>query len=56
MAETIVVKSKVKEELQDSNLGGDFTEALNEEVKRLVQRAKERAKANGHKTVTAKDL
>lgn len=56
MAETIVVKSKVREELKDSNLGGDFVEALNKEVAQLVHKAEERAKANGRKTVQAKDL
>lgn len=56
MAETVIVKSKVKEAVQDSNVGGDFVEALNETVLQLIAKAEERAKGNGRKTIQARDL
>jgi len=52
----LVVKSKVKEVLKGSNLGGDFSEALNELLTWYVKQACERAKGNGRKTVSGRDL
>ncbi|MFH1505456.1 MAG: DUF1931 domain-containing protein [archaeon] len=56
MADWIIVKAKIKENIGDFNLGGDFSEALNEKVKGLVKDAVARAEANGRKTIMAKDL
>jgi histone H3/H4 len=56
MTETIVVKSKIKELAGDCNVAGDFAEALNAVAVELVQKAAERAAANGRKTVQAKDV
>jgi histone H3/H4 len=56
MADLLVVKSKIKDVVTGANVAGDFAEALDEEVRRLVERAVERAQANNRKTVMAKDL
>ena len=56
MVENLVVKSKVKEAVEDLNVSADFVEKLNEEVLSLVKKACVRAKDNGRKTVQAKDL
>jgi len=57
--EMLIVKSKVKDyikELGDFNVAGDFVEALNEVTAKLLKSATERTKANGRKTVSAKDI
>jgi histone H3/H4 len=52
----LVVKSKVKEVVEGMNVSGDFAEALNEVLVHAVEQAGERAKANGRKTIGARDL
>jgi len=52
----LVVKSKIKEHCGDLNVAGDLANALDKEVETLIQKACERAKANGRKTVQARDL
>ncbi len=54
--EMLIVKSKIKEVVKDVNVSGDFAEALNEEAIKLVEKAKDRALANGRKTVRPSDL
>lgn len=56
MSEFVVVKSKIKEIEPEMNFSGDFADALNEEVIKLIKKAAERARANGRKTVMPKDL
>jgi len=56
MGKLLVVSSKIKEAAKDMNIGSDFPEALSREVEALIQQAAKRAKANGRKTVKAKDL
>ena len=56
MADTIVVRSRIKEHAQGCNVSGDFAEALNKEVSGLIRRAADRAKANNRKTVSSRDL
>lgn len=56
MAESIVVKAKIKEVATDSNVAGDFADALNKELLAEVKKAVTRAKENGRKTVQAKDV
>jgi histone H3/H4 len=56
MADLVVVRSKIKEHAEGCNVSGDFANALNEEVGNLIKRAASRAKANGRKTVSSKDL
>lgn len=52
----LVVKSKIKEIVKEVNVSGDFAEALDKVVEELVGKAVERAKANGRRTVQARDL
>ena len=52
----LVVKSKIKEHVNELNVSSDFANALDEELKRLIGKAAERAKANGRKTVQSRDL
>jgi histone H3/H4 len=56
MAEMLVVRSKIKDFCKDCNVSGDFAGALSAKVEELVTSATERAKANGRKTVQARDL
>ena len=52
----LVVKSKIKEHSGDLNVAGDFADALDKEVEAIVQKACNRAKANGRKTLQSRDL
>jgi histone H3/H4 len=52
----LIVKSAVKEALNDHNVSADFYDALNEEVAELLDDAAERAEANDRKTVQPRDL
>ncbi|MBT3690725.1 DUF1931 domain-containing protein [Candidatus Woesearchaeota archaeon] len=52
----LVVKSKIKEHADGLNVAGDFANALDKEVEVMVQKACARAKANGRKTLQARDL
>ena len=52
----LVVKSKVKEVVEDMNVSGDFAEHLNEVLVEKVKQAVKRAEANGRKTIGARDL
>jgi len=56
MVENVIVKAKIKEIAQDSNVSSDFAEALNIKVIELIQTAVKRAEANNRKTIMAKDL
>ncbi len=58
MADVLVVGSKVKEAVKgnDLNMAGDFVEGLSKEVGSIVNKAAERCKANGRKTLRACDL
>ena len=52
----LIVKSAVKEALENHNISADFYDALDQEVAELVDEAAERADANDRKTVQARDL
>jgi histone H3/H4 len=52
----LIVKSKIKEAVSDLNVASEVAEALNEKVHRLLKDASERAKANGRRTLQARDL
>lgn len=56
--DVLVVKSKVKEYIKgkDCNTASDLYDALSEEVKALLDKAVDRTKANGRKTVQSKDI
>ncbi|EMA54852.1 hypothetical protein [Halococcus salifodinae] len=55
MANTIV-KSAVKEELDNMNVAADFYDALDSEVQDLLEDAERRASDNDRKTVQSRDL
>lgn len=52
----VLKKSGVREAAQGVNVGSDFYEALDEQVKEAIERAVERAEANGRRTVKARDV
>ena len=52
----LIVKSKVKDSAQGHNVSGDFAEALNEVINWVVAQGAQRAKANGRRTLQARDL
>ena len=54
----LVKKSEVKDYLKKCNVmvSGDLFEALDEEIKTLLDKCAIRCKANGRKTVSKKDL
>ena len=56
MADSLVVKAKIKDVAKGYNVAGDFADALSDKVEMLVKDAVKRAEANGRKTVMAKDL
>lgn len=53
---TLIVKTKIKEAAKGMNVAGDFADALNEKVKKLIEEAVKRAEANGRRTVQSRDL
>ncbi len=60
MAEILFVKSKIRDyiKVKKCNTGGDVVDGavLNNRIIEILDRAIERAKANGRKTVQEKDL
>lgn len=52
----LIVKSKIKEVVKDLNVGSDVADALEKEVEAILKKAAERAKANGRRTLQARDL
>ena len=56
MADTLVVRSKIKDFVKGMNVAGDFAEGLSKKVEQLINDAIKRAEANGRKTVQARDL
>ncbi len=58
-AETLVVTSKVKKHIKEKggcNTSGETIEALSKAVEKLCERGLEAAKADGRKTVMARDI
>ena len=59
MAEVLVVTSKVKKFIKDNggcNTSGETIAVLSEAVERLCRKGYESAKADGRKTVMARDI
>jgi len=58
MADTLVVQSKVKELIKKAgcNTSGESIDAFSKAVEGLIQKAVNRCKANGRKTVKAQDV
>lgn len=52
----LVIKSKIKSAVPDLSVAGEVPDALNKKVKEILDRAAERAKANGRRTLQARDL
>lgn len=52
----LIVKSAVKDEIEEKNVSADFYDALDERVEELVSDAESRAGANGRRTVQPRDL
>jgi histone H3/H4 len=58
MAEMLIVRSKVKAVAKKKGMsfGADAADALSAAVEDMVNRAVERAKANGRKTIKGRDI
>ena len=52
----LIVKSKIREAVSGLNVSSDVPDALNKKVEALLKEATERAKANGRRTLQARDL
>lgn len=52
----VIKKSGVREAAQGVNVGSDFYEELDRRAQEMVERAVERARENGRKTVKARDV
>jgi histone H3/H4 len=54
----LIIKSNIRNAVKEKipNVAGEVAEALNEKVQELLDRAAERAKANGRRTLHARDL
>ncbi len=52
----LIVKSKIKDAVDGLNVAGEVADALNKKVLKILQEAIERAKANGRRTLQARDL
>jgi len=52
----LIIKSKIKEAAEGLNVSSDVPSALNKKVESLLKSAVERAKANGRRTLQARDL
>lgn len=56
MSVDLIVKSKIKSVVKDLNVSSDVPEALNKKVEMLLKEAAERTKANGRRTLQARDI
>lgn len=52
----LIIKSKIKAAVPDLQVSSDVPEALNKKVLHLLKEASERTKANGRRTLQARDL
>lgn len=52
----LIIKSKIKSAVPDMSVAGEVPDALNKKVHQILKGAAERAKANGRRTVQARDL
>ena len=52
----IIIKSKIKEIVSDMNVAAEVADTLDKKVIQLLKEASERAKANGRRTLQARDL
>ena len=56
MADSVIVKAKLKDLIGDYNLSSDFATELDRQVRELVANAAKRAEGNNRRTIMAKDL
>ena len=54
----LVIKSNIREAVKERipNVASEIAEALNEKIQKILDDACERAKANGRRTLQARDL
>ncbi len=52
----IIIKSKIKSAVPDLQVAGEVPDALNKKVLKILEDASSRAKANGRRTLQARDL
>ena len=52
----IIIKSKIKEAVDGLNVSSEVSKELNKKVLHLLEEAAWRAKANGRRTLQARDL
>ncbi len=52
----IIIKSKIKSAVPDLQVASEIPDALNKKVKQILDDAVQRAKANGRRTLQARDL
>ncbi len=52
----LIVKSKIKAAVPELSVASEVPDALNKKVLELLKVASERAKANGRRTLQARDL
>ena len=52
----LIIKSKIKSAVPELNVASDVPEALNKKILQLLEEATQRAKANGRRTLQARDL
>lgn len=52
----LIIKNNIKEAVPELQVSGDVPEALNKKVEHILKEASERAKANGRRTLYARDL
>jgi histone H3/H4 len=51
----VIVKSKIKE-IVELNISSDVAQELEKQVEDMLKKAEERAKANGRRTIYARDV
>jgi histone H3/H4 len=52
----LVIKSKIKSAVPDLSVAAEVGPALNKKVLEILSQARDRAKANGRRTLQARDL
>ena len=52
----LIIKSKIKSAVPELSVSGDVPDALNRKVLEILDKAAERAKLNGRRTLQARDL
>ncbi|MEK6916257.1 MAG: DUF1931 domain-containing protein [Nanoarchaeota archaeon] len=52
----LVTKAQIKQIVGDVNVSEEFYPALNVKVENVIKKALERAKANGRRTLMARDI